>query len=312
MVASFLVLWCIVFFETIPVSMQTDFATIADKIQLLFSNNLLLENAVCISIVLLNAFLLAQINNRFTLIRTRTFLPIFIFLLLIGSWNETHTNISSHAALTLFMLALFNFFSMNKNRNASEQAFIGSFFIGVASLLINPYLVLIPVCWIGFVIFQSFSLRTFLASVFGVIVPWILFLSVEFLFQIKINFPEIFLSNFSGSFSVSMLLLPNIIYSVTCIIILIICTFGLYSNTQSDAIHTRNKLNFLLLLLISTFILAFVSQNQLSHFLPLLALIYAILVSHPFTLKQNNFYGILFIIFVVLNIAFVISKYVQL
>ena len=309
MVGFCFVLWTLMFFAPIPSILPIYYTTIAEKIQSFFSQNLLFTNLVCIALTLLNAFLLAQINNRFTIIRTRTFLPIFIFLLLVCTWNETHIIVGSHVALTLFVLALFNFFSMSKDRNASEPAFLGSFFIGLASLLINPYIFLSPVCWLGFIIFQSFSLRTFLASLLGAIVPWILFVTINYFINNNVDILQLFNVSFNFDFSYLVLTLPKIIYISALTLIMIIGVVGMYSLSNGDAIHTRNKLNFLLLLLVSALILEFFNRNQMPLFLPLLSMIYAMLISHAFTLKQNNFYGIIFYIFFSLNIAFVISKY---
>lgn len=309
MVAFCFVIWTFMFFAPIPSTLPIYYSTVAEKIQSFFSQNLVFTNLICIALTLLNAFLLAQINNRFTIIRTRTFLPLFIFLLLVCTWNETHMIVSAHAALTLFLLALFNFFSMSKDRNASEPAFLGSFFIGLASLLINPYLFLIPVCWLGFIIFQSFSLRTFLASLLGAIVPWIFFITIHYSLNNNVDFLQLFIVSFNFDFNYLEFSLPKIIYVSALTLIMIIGIVGLYSMSNGDAIHTRNKLNFLLLVLISTVILELFNRNQLSLFLPLLAMIYAMLISHSFTLKQNNFFGIIFYIFFSLNIAFVISKY---
>ncbi len=309
MVGFCFILWTFMFFVPIPSTLAIHYSTVAEKLQSLFSQNLLLSNLTCIALTLLNAFLLAQINNRFTIIRTRTFLPIFIFILLVCTWNETHIIVGSHMALTLFMLALFNFFSMSKNRNASEPAFLGSFFIGLASLLVNPYIILIPVCWLGFIIFQSFSLRTFLASLLGAIVPWIVFASIHYLTTNSVDILHLFNISFSFNLNYSIVTLPRIVYVSGLTLVMIIGIIGMYSLSNGDAIHTRNKLNFLVLLLVSSLTLEFFNCYQVSLFLPLLAMIYAVLISHAFTLKQNNFYGIVFYIFFSLNIVFVISKY---
>ena len=268
-----------------------------------------MENIVSMGFTLLNAFLIAQINNRFTVIRTRTFLPILIFLLLMATWSQTHIAVSSHLAVTLFIFAIFYFFSMSRDRKASEQAFMGSFLISISSILINQLAFLIPVCWIGFIIFQSFSLRTFLASVFGALTPWILFLSASYLINPNVNFNQVFILNLNFESNFSAFSIAEIIYSVGISVIMIISIFGMYSISNSDAINTRNKLNFLVFLLISLSVLSFIFHNQFISFLPFIALVYAMLISHPLTLKQNNFYGILFIIFCLLNVSFVISKY---
>ena len=284
--------------------------TLVKELQTILVPNTLLSNIIGFAFTLLNAFLLAQINNRFTIIRTRTFLPILIFLILLSSWNDTHIVNGSHLSLTLFILSLYYFFSMARNRNASESAFMGSFLISVSSILINPLIFIIPVCWIGFMMFQSFSLRTFLSSIFGTLSPWILYLALRFILNPNFDFVHAFVINPSIDLSFSTWSLLNLIYGGLISLIIIISIAGLYSMTHGDAINTRNKLNFLVLLLFSLFVLSFIFINQYISFLPIIALVYALLISHPLTLKQNNFYGILFWVFCAINIAYVISKYI--
>ncbi|MFA6582573.1 MAG: DUF6427 family protein, partial [Paludibacter sp.] len=250
-------------------------------------------------------------NNRFTLIRSRTFLPIFIFVLLLGVWNETHLVNGSHLALTIFIIALFFTFNMFHNRNASEEAFMGSFLISVSSLFINPLIFLIPVFWIGFIMLQSFSLRTLIASLLGTVTPWILTFSGQYLIYSKIDFASVFSIQMNLDFNLYTFTLVNSIYIASMAIILIICLAGMFSNYSRDAIHTRNKLNFIFLLLIAILILSIIFENQFSSFLPIIALLFSFLISHPFTLKQNNFFSIVFIIFCVLNISFVLIKFIN-
>ena len=309
LVGSCFVIWISAFIGARYATVSTEYTSLGEGLQTMFSPNSLLPNLICIALTLLNAFLVAQINNRFTIIRTRTFLPIFIFLFLIGTWNQTHVMIGSHIGLTLFIFALFYFFTMSRDRKASEQAFMGSFLISISSILINPLIFIIPVCWIGFMMFQSFSLRTFLASLFGTLCPWIIYLSAVYMFQPEFNITRVFNLNISSDLSVGAFTPAEIIYAATISIIMILGIFGMFSISTSDAINTRNKLNFLLFLLISLVILTCIFRNQFIVFLPFIALVYALLISHPLTLKQNNFNGILFIVFCLINIAFVISKY---
>lgn len=269
-----------------------------------------ISNIISILVTLLNTLLLAQINNRFTIIRTRTFLPIITFLLLMSTWSVTHIANGSHIALTLFILSLFYFFSMSRDKKSSEQAFMGSILISISSIVFNPFVFFIPIFWIGFMMFQSLSLRTFLASILGTLTPWIIYLSTRYFFSPDYDFSQAFyipIPNFD--LNLSTFTLPVIVYAGATTLTIIIGIIGIYSLTRGDAIQTRNKLNFLVFLLITLFILSIVFKNQFVAFLPIIALVYAILISHPLSLKQNNFYGILFLVFCIINIAFVISKY---
>jgi len=303
------VLWLLTYVGTTYTAISTQNTSIVENLQSIFFHNSFLLNLVCIVLTLLNGFLVAQINNRFTIIRVRTFLPILIFLMLIGTWSHTHIMVGSHLALTLFILALFYFFSMSRDRKASEQAFMGSLLISMSGMLINPLLFVIPVCWIGFIMFQSFSLRTFMASVFGVLSPWILYLSGMYFFYPGFDIYKLINLSTNIDFNYLTLSLSEILYMAVIGIIMVISIVGMYSVINSDAIKTRNKLNFILFLLIFLLVLSFVYKDQFISFLPFIAFVYSMLISHPLTLKQNNFYGILFIIFCLINIAFVISKY---
>jgi len=311
LVMSCFALWVITYFggHFVTVSMQNN--SVVVFLQSILIPNTILSGLTAISFTLLNAFLVAQLNNRFTLIRSRTFLPIFIFVLLLGVWNETHLVNGSHLALTIFIIALFFTFNMFHNRNASEEAFMGSFLISVSSLFINPLIFLIPVFWIGFIMLQSFSLRTLIASLLGTVTPWILTFSGQYLIYSKIDFASVFSIQMNLDFNLYTFTLVNSIYIASMAIILIICLAGMFSNYSRDAIHTRNKLNFIFLLLIAILILSIIFENQFSSFLPIIALLFSFLISHPFTLKQNNFFSIVFIIFCVLNISFVLIKFIN-
>jgi len=309
LVGSCVVVWMTAYVGARYSTISTEHTSISEGLEMILSPNSLVSNLVCLAFALLNAFLLAQINNRFTIIRTRTFLPILIFLLLLGTWNQMHMLIAAHISLSLFLFALFYFFNMVRDRKASEEAFMGTFLISLSSMLINPLIFIIPVCWIGFMIFQSFSMRTFLASVFGMLAPWLLYLSVVYMLQPELDFSKVFSLNANSDLSISAFSIAEICYAASIFIIGILSVIGMYTITGGDAINTRNKLNFLVFLLFSTLILSFIFRNQFISFLPLIALVYSMLMSHPLSLKQNNFYGILFIIFCLLNISFVISKY---
>ncbi len=280
-----------------------------DFLLLLFIPNSLVSYLLSFSFNLLNAFLLAQLNNKYTLIRTRTFLPILIFLLLMGSWSDTHSINGSHISLTLYIFSLFYFFGMPRDPKASEKAFMCSLMLSLASLFIQPIIFLIPVCWAGFIMVQSFSLRTFLASIFGALAPWLLYIGGLFVFQSDFDLTTLFSMNLYVGINIASYSIPQIIYYTLLTIIAIVNLVGMYSNAYSDAMNTRVNLNFLILQLVSTLILIFVFNQQFAVFLPIIAFVYSVLVSHAFTLKNNNFYVYLFILFLVLNIFYAASKF---
>jgi len=268
----------------------------------------LFYSLITLVFMLINGFVIAQLNSKYSIIRTRTFLPLFVFVALVSSWSSSHYLNQSHVALTLTVTALYFFFNMHRNENGVEQAYMGSFMIGIASVLINSLIFLLPICWIGFVLFQCFSPRTFFSSVFGMITPWILYLSYFHLTNPEVEIIQSLNPDFYFSFTFHELPLHSIVYIISISIVLIIGILGMFASMQSDAIHTRTKLNFLVWILVSITILALIFSNQAISLLPIIALTYSIILSHPLSLKVNSSNAMVFIAFCIINIIHIIFK----
>lgn len=268
----------------------------------------LISNIISLIITLFNAFLLVQINNRFTIIRTRTFIPVFVFLMVMSVLAKVHQLPNAQIALTFQLAALFVFFGMFRNRNASEQAFLGSLLVAIGSLFVVPMIFFLPLSWIGFARFRSLSMRTFLASLIGTIVPWIFYFSIRYYLQPDLVWLNILYSNFQIGFILTDIPLNELIYIASMAIIIIIGLVGLFSNLHGDSLQSRAYLNFLLILLIFSVAFSFIFINEYYAFIPIVIMSFSILLAHPFTLKPFGFYAILFYILVLVNFTYLISN----
>ncbi len=307
LVIASIILWFVVFSTTVvdsPVALGSPLSKAVENI--LPAG--LLTSITSLLLTLLNAFLIAQLNNRFTIIRNRTFIPSFIFLMLMSVAGQTHQLPGAHFALTLLLIALFVFFNMFRDKQASEQAFLGSLLIATGSLFIEPILLFLAVSWMGMIRFGSFSLRTFLASVFGGLVPWIFYFAIRYYFEPDLLWINTLLKGFETGFTLFERPVNELIYMTCMLLIMAIGLVGLYSNLHSDSIQSRAKLNFLTIILIFSFAFSLIFVNCYAIFIPFALMAYAILIAHPLTLKPNGFYAILFIALVVVNLAFLISN----
>lgn len=282
--------------------------TIVSQINGYFSDNLLLSNVVSLLITALNAFFIGQLNNKFTIIRTRTFLPILFFVLLMATWHETHTIVISHLSLSLVLLSLFAIFRVYRNRNASEQAFLSSFLIAVASIFIEPLVLYIPLIWIGLVLFYSLSFRNFLATLVGLLIPWILYLAVRYYYQPDMTWLMSLTKSFELGIPILGRPLNELIYIVMLFVLSIIGFVGLLANMNQDSMQTRGLINFNSWFLALSFLFSMIFVKQFFVFLPFVGVGLAILLAHPLTLKKSNFFTYLFLIFIGVNILFVISN----
>lgn len=257
-------------------------------------------------ITLFNAFLIVQINNRFTIIRTRSFIPVFIFLTVMSVVTSVHQLPGSHLALTFLLAALFVFFDMFRNRQASEQAFLGSLLVSAGSLFIAPAVLFLPVCWIGLAQFKSLSIRTFLASIIGGLVPWIFYFSFRLYFETDYQWINSLVSDFQPGFNLLDLPLIEQIYMALMTVYIITGLVGLISNLHGDSLQSRAYLNFLVMLMLFSFFFSVVFINEYLAFIPFVVMLFSFLLAHPFTLKPNGFYAVLFILLVLTNLSYLI------
>ena len=307
LIVASIALWLVVFSTTVvdsPVELGSPLSKAVENI--LPAG--LITSITSLLLTLLNAFLIAQLNNRFTIIRNRTFIPVFVFLMLMSVAGQTHQLPGAHFALTLMLIALFVFFNMFRDKQASEQAFLGSLLIATGSLFIEPILLFLAVCWMGMIRFGSFSLRTFLASVFGGLVPWIFYFTIRYYFEPDLLWINTLFTGFETGFTLFERPVNELIYLACMTLIIITGLVGLYSNLHGDSIQSRAKLNFLTIILIFSFAFSIVFVNCYAIFIPFTLMAYAVLIAHPLTLKPNGFYAILFIVLVIINLAYLASN----
>jgi len=258
----------------------------------------------------LNGALLLQLFNRFSFVETRTFVPAFVFGLLMATWYHSQLLFLSHIALLLFLCALFCFFNMVEKPTA-EKSFLGSFLIAIASLLVNPLILILPACWLGFFLLRSMSLRIFLASVLGVLAVYLLYASLQYVIMPEFFWNKLIDIDFQFGICILYLPLPAQIYFGLLFCILLITIFGTYANFHKQANSIRRNTNFILILLVSFVALFVLQRNFKPEFFPFIALCSAILISQLFSVKKERFYAGLFYFFILLNIAFTAYLFIR-
>ncbi len=275
----------------------------------LFSLNYITVNILNLAFTGINAFFLYLFLKNFTIIRTKSFIPIFTFLIVITTWSNTHQTYYPHLTLTLIVLAIHNLFKSYKDKNESHRVFIGSLFISVSSL-INPVLLfLFPFVIFGIHILKSLSVRTFIASTIGFITPWILYISYLIYFNPD-SLERLFLTKSEPKFLFYGIDLVEIIYNGINLLLLIIGIIGLIQGLSKDSIQTRNYIYFILMIIgVSTLIILFFASSQ-AYLLPLLAFLSAIIVGHPISLSNNTIWYWYFLIFMLTNITYVCYNFI--
>ncbi|MDD2284480.1 MAG: hypothetical protein PHQ11_03660 [Paludibacter sp.] len=260
-------------------------------------------------ITALNLLMIVFLNNKYFIIRVRSFLPVFLYAFFITAWEESHFLISSHLFLTVFLICLMLFLGMYKNRKAVLPAFWGSLLISLISIFNPVYLFLMPVVWIGFAQLKSFSTRVFLASFMGMLVPWIFYLSYQLYAGNEILIFNTLFEEFQPGFLLTDLSLHKRIYIGFLFLIFIISLVGIYTNLLNDSAQTRKNINFFVLILVFLIPLIVIFPRHTLAFLPLVAFFLSMLLAHPFTLNYSRFFTLLFFVFCAVNAAYMYFNY---
>ncbi|MEA4981497.1 MAG: hypothetical protein VB066_02150 [Paludibacter sp.] len=263
-------------------------------------------------ITIFNLLLIVQINSKYSIIRTKSFLPVFFFALFISVWKESHFLWLSHLALSVFLISLMLFLSMYRNRKAVEPAFLGSLFISLTGFINPVYLFLVPITWFGFMILKCMSTRIFLASLIGFIIPWIYYFSYNLYMGNEMHLFENLIFEFQPYFIFSGRAIHEQIYIAITVLLLITGLTGIYTNMLNDAIQTRKNIHLVLLYLVFLIMLVLSFAKHTLAFLPFIAFCLAMLLSHPFTLSKSKLYPLLFILFCLVNIAYMFLNYFKL
>ncbi|MCL2596825.1 MAG: hypothetical protein FWD66_04025 [Paludibacter sp.] len=270
-----------------------------------------LANIICLILAIFNGFLLYYLNNVFDLVRQKTFVLFYIYFILISVFHSTHYNIIANLALCFLLITFFSFLKLYRNSQQTEAAFLSSFLIACIGWLFFPeFLLLFVPAWLVIIKLRAMSMRVFLATVIGLITPAI------FCFALNQNYFKIFFSSFEN-IGLSRLTFENIsinfrsfIFAIM-LIIWILSLWEIYTNALMNNIRTRTNMNFILIFFISIILIIIIFPQTFYSFLPILFALFAVFFSHPVTLRTTNFYGIIFIIFCVVNIIFVLYNLIS-
>lgn len=257
-----------------------------------------------------SAVFMARLLDRYAFTHSRSFLPVVVFMLFMAVWEPSHMAWQSHAALVLFIGALYAFLGMYRRPTAAEEAFLGSLLVSVGSMLVNGLLLLVPLCWVGFGILRCLSLRTFLASILGVAAPWVLHIAGVYVLEGTVDVAGLWQWQFEPGFGLEELMVPTKIYIALLFFVFFVVIAGTYAGYQQQAVNTRRNVNFVLLFLLG-FIAAFLFQADFSGvFFPFIALCFAVFIAHVYSYRPTRLYRVVFAVFVSLNLLFAVYNFV--
>ena len=123
------------------------------------------------------------------IISSNSFFPaLFYFLLISISPEIIHIN-PTILSMILLILALTKILSSYLDKNAYSKVFESAFLISLAGLIHTPFIVFIPIVWIGMSIFSQVGWRHWVLSIVAIICPWYVIFSIASFYSVEhLNF----------------------------------------------------------------------------------------------------------------------------
>lgn len=271
----------------------------------------LIAHTITFIFVFINSIVLSQMNRKFSFIRTRSFYPSFLYLLISSTWLHIHANYIGAVASFFMLIAFFLCLDMYKNRQAFEHAYLASFLFSLASLLVTDYLFIIPIFLFAPFILKANSLKVFLASLIGLATPWILYFSISFFFFNQTYHTDDIVVFFLENELFNHMNFSAVVYSTLLLVMVVISTIQTFSNWMKDSIQARNQFSFIILLGFALIFLSLFRFNNYSSILFTIIFYFAIQLAYPFALVKNKINPILFLLLLFSSFIFAVSMIVE-
>ena len=266
-----------------------------------------INKTLALILVIIQAGMVAAINNQYQLIGYRSYLPFFIFFLLIINFNDFLLIHPIYFANILFLTAWIRIKKAHGKQNAISNYFDASFLIGLASLFYFNYIYLIVILLINILISRPGNIKEFSISIIGAMLVLYLFSSLNFITNGEyINISNLFIIS-PGFTDFSSLSTTFIITGIYFILLSLLASFTLFKYYISLNINVRNNLKlFFYLFILGISIVIF--TNSSLELIYLIAIPLSLFLSLFFINIRNNLLGnvllILMIISTIINIYF--------
>jgi len=258
----------------------------------LFRDAALLQSIASLIILLVLAFIVLQINNRYSFIRVRTMLPAPLYIIMISGLVELHTLHPVYFAAFFVLMAIYRFFSAFDQVKPYSAVFDAGLLLGIASLFYFNIAVLFPALFFGIpILAREIRWREFAIVTLGFLLPFIFAVSYAFVAENLLEVLKIFEVNTLTPNSHFKNNIPLQIYLGFLIILTLLGSIKIIQQYDSKKVSTRKFFTvFFLLFVTSLASFTFVPATS-QEMLVITAIPVTFLVSNFFVFLKSRFWG---------------------
>ena len=206
-----------------------------------------LSKTIALSLLVINALLLSRLNMKFIVLKSRTYLPSFIFLLVVSSYLPLQ-RLNPAVFASIFMLfAIEAILGAYKKEGLAYEYFLASFLVSMGSLFYARGAYIMLIIWIGLSLFRNIRWREWMFTVIGFLLPYLFLFSLYYLAGQEL-FPrwQGMIMNFLPDHDFSHFNRYYILFYAFLAILILLASRKMIINYQGLKIYVRKfyKLNF--------------------------------------------------------------------
>jgi hypothetical protein len=225
------------------------------KVIFLFSRNFrLISSIIALLLIIVNGYLLIQLNTVHIFIPFRTQLPSFFYVTLAMGMTQLHQLTPALVSSTLLILVFYRIFNAYKAEEISTNFLDAGLLISTASLVYFPSLVFFLFLLAGISLLRPFIWREWAFAVLGLILPYFFLISVFYLADIPVAG---FYKDIADSFikTAQDFRLSNVVNWSYVLLFMLISSYFMAIALDNMKIHARKFfMVFLVFFLFSVFI----------------------------------------------------------
>ena len=206
-----------------------------------------LSKTIALSLLVINALLLSRLNMKFIVLKSRTYLPSFIFLLVVSSFLPLQ-RLNPAVFASIFMLfAIEAIMGTFKKEGLAYEYFLASFLVSMGSLFYARGAYLMIIIWIGLSLFRNIRWREWIFTIIGFLLPYLFLFSWYYMTGQEL-FPrwQEMIMNFLPDHEISHFNRFYVLFYAFLALLILLASRKMINNYQSLKIYMRKfyRLNF--------------------------------------------------------------------
>ncbi|MCT4644739.1 MAG: hypothetical protein N4A74_07120 [Carboxylicivirga sp.] len=254
----------------------------------------LVASLISLFIALIMMFSVNRITNRYTLFSGQTNIPGFIYMLLISGYLMAQKLHPVWMFTPLLMLATERLFLASGQRKPMTWCFEASFWLSLGTLFYAKGIYFIVFLWMIMFILRLMNLRSLLASIIGIILPYLFAFGYYFWTDQSLGFLETIFENFVSPIAFYKHTMYSQIYNGILIFLVFISILSVVRTLPAIKIITRKHYRIFIWLIVLCVVASITPYFSLE-VTPVLAIGASIIVGRFFALIRRRFLQELFL-----------------